>query len=151
MDPAPFRRWLPATETEPNLLALAPVYLAHSAQHCWRCGEQVEVVAVGVLRFRDLAAEAEREVETGRAYNFEGEGGWVEMPADTLFLLTHVARLPDLAVEAIREQHWEAREFQRYTPEHRGRGLDWEPYVAQLKRTLVANIKKLARDISPDE
>lgn len=50
-----------------------------------------------------------------------------------------------------RWKHWEAREFQRYTPEHRGRDLDWEPYVAQLERTLVANIKKLARDISPEE
>jgi hypothetical protein len=102
VDPAPFRRWLPATEIEPNLLALAPVYLAHSAQPCWRCGELVEVVAVSVLRFRDLAAEAEREAETGRAYNFEGDGGWVEVPADTLYLLTHVAGLPDPAVEAIR-------------------------------------------------
>ncbi|MET0399836.1 MAG: DUF5710 domain-containing protein [Longimicrobiaceae bacterium] len=104
VDPAPFRRWLPAAEIESNLVALAPVYLALSAQPCWRCSNQVDVVALGVLRFRDLAAEAEQEGETGRAYNFEGEGGWVAMPADTLHLLTHVARLPDRAVEAIRQR-----------------------------------------------
>ena len=101
MDPAPFRRWLPAAAIEPNLIALAPLYLAHSVQPCWRCPKRVEVVALGLLRFRDLSSEAEREAETGRAYNFEGEGGWMAVPADTLRLLTHVAVLPAAALEAI--------------------------------------------------
>ena len=52
-----FTKWVPKTESECNLQAVAPIYLVESKQSCWRCKKETEVITIASSGVKEINGE----------------------------------------------------------------------------------------------